>query len=47
MESFYYIIIKHYSFYQLWACLAAASLHARELNAAEIALAAIESVDKV
>jgi intraflagellar transport protein 80 len=31
----------------LWACLAALSLHARELNTAEIALAAIESVDKV
>jgi len=31
----------------LWACLAAISLHARELNTAEIALAAIEAVDKV
>jgi len=31
----------------LWACLAAMSLHARELNTAEIALAAIDEVDKV
>lgn len=31
----------------LWACLGAMSLHARELNTAEIALAAIDEVDKV
>ena len=31
----------------LWACLAAISLYGRELNTAEIALAAIECVDKV
>lgn len=31
----------------LWACLAAISLYCRELNTAEIALAAIECVDKV
>eukprot|EP01016_Furgasonia_blochmanni_P034705 TRINITY_DN3774_c0_g2_i1.p1 TRINITY_DN3774_c0_g2~~TRINITY_DN3774_c0_g2_i1.p1 ORF type:complete len:779 (-),score=217.27 TRINITY_DN3774_c0_g2_i1:42-2378(-) len=31
----------------LWACLAAVSLNSRELNTAEIALAAIEAVDKV
>jgi len=31
----------------LWACLAAISLNARELNTAEIALAAVESIDKV
>ena len=31
----------------LWACLAAVSLHSRELNTAEIALASIEAADKV
>lgn len=31
----------------LWACLAAVSLNARELETAEIALAAIEAIDKV
>ncbi len=31
----------------LWACLAAMALHARELNTAELALAAIDQVDKV
>jgi len=31
----------------LWACLAAVSLNARELNTAEIALAAVEAIDKV
>ena len=31
----------------LWACLAAMSLHNRELNTAEIALAAIDEADKV
>eukprot|EP00744_Colponema_vietnamica_P004654 GILI01006912.1.p1 GENE.GILI01006912.1~~GILI01006912.1.p1 ORF type:complete len:758 (-),score=200.90 GILI01006912.1:92-2365(-) len=31
----------------LWACLAAMAIHGRELNTAEIALAAIEEVDKV
>jgi intraflagellar transport protein 80 len=31
----------------LWACLAAVSLNSRELNTAEIALAAVESIDKV
>jgi intraflagellar transport protein 80 len=32
---------------ELWACLAAMATHARELNTVEIALAAIEEVDKV
>merc|ERR1719230_1568935 len=32
---------------ELWACLAAMAIHARELNTVEIALAAIEEVDKV
>jgi len=31
----------------LWACLAAISLNSKELNTAEIALAAIDSIDKV
>jgi len=31
----------------LWACLAAISLNSKELNTAEIALAAIEAIDKV
>ena len=31
----------------LWACLAAMALYARELNTAEIALAAIDEVDKI
>jgi len=31
----------------LWACLAALSLYARELSTAEIALANIDSADKV
>lgn len=31
----------------LWACLAALSLNSKELNTAEIALAAIEAIDKV
>eukprot|EP00357_Protocruzia_adherens_P036295 CAMPEP_0115012696 /NCGR_PEP_ID=MMETSP0216-20121206/24908_1 /TAXON_ID=223996 /ORGANISM="Protocruzia adherens, Strain Boccale" /LENGTH=748 /DNA_ID=CAMNT_0002381837 /DNA_START=628 /DNA_END=2874 /DNA_ORIENTATION=+ len=31
----------------LWACLAAMSLHCRELGTAEIALAAIDEIDKV
>merc|ERR1711959_510165 len=32
---------------ELWACLAAMAIHTRELNTVEIALAAIEEVDKV
>jgi intraflagellar transport protein 80 len=31
----------------LWACLAAMSIYCRELNTAEIALAAIDEADKV
>ena len=31
----------------LWACIAAMALYARELNTAEIALAAIDEVDKI
>jgi len=31
----------------LWACLAGMSLHNREFEAAEIALAALDQVDKV
>ena len=31
----------------LWACLSGISLQARELNTAEIALAAIDEIDKV
>jgi intraflagellar transport protein 80 len=32
---------------ELWACIAAMSMHGRELNTVEIALAAIDQVDKV
>jgi len=32
---------------ELWACIAAMSMHVRELNTVEIALAAIDQVDKV
>ena len=47
MRHFWLIFNRFVKENTLWACLAAISLYCRELNTAEIALAAIECVDKV